>query len=144
MTTNSEEIRVLVVDDDAVLRRSLERVLEEKDLIVETASCAAEANVFLNKSQFDVVLCDYNMPGQNGLEFLSDLPKHHPDVIRMVLSGQVSGFEVAEKWAYDIGVYDIFSKPFDAEKIACRIRLAIFKRENSKMDALAKREENEY
>ena len=118
-------IRVLLVDDETALLRSLERVLLEHDLQVETATCAAEAAAFLNHYPFDVVVCDQNMPGQSGLELLTELRNKHPELVMMILSGQVKGIPVAEDWAKEIGVAEVFSKPCDGNVIAEKIKSAM-------------------
>ena len=112
---------VLLVDDDTVLLKSLSRSLESMGLDVETCSCIAEARILLRKLEFDCILCDHNMPGGNGLDFLEEVSKTHPDTDRFMLSGMVAGLDVAENWARDIGVKRIFSKPFDAEQIAVEL-----------------------
>ena len=118
MITNK---RVLLVDDDTTLLKSLSRTLESMGLDVETCSCIAEARILLRKLEFDCILCDHNMPGGNGLDFLEEASKSHPNTDRYMLSGMVAGLEVAEKWARDIGVKKIFSKPFNAEQIAAEL-----------------------
>ncbi len=122
-------IRVLLVDDDAALLRSTQRSLTEHDMEVETASCAAEARVFLKHFSFDVILCDYSMPGKTGLEFLDEIKSNYPDSIRMILSGKIGGLEIGEKWAEEIGVSRVFSKPCDIEDIAFEIKKAVEHRE---------------
>ena len=111
-------IQVLLVDDDTMLLRSLSRVLSERGFEVDTAICAAEARAILKHRPFDVVVCDQNMPGQSGLELLTELKQDHPDLIAMLLSGQVSGVPVAQDWAKEIGVSRVFSKPCDGNDIA--------------------------
>ncbi len=127
-------IRVLLVDDETALLRSLERVLLEHDLQVETATCAAEAAVFLNRYAFDVVVCDQNMPGQSGLELLTELRNKHPNLIMMILSGQIKGIPVAEHWAQEIGVAEVFSKPCDGNVIAERILSVMRSRQIAKSE----------
>jgi len=114
-------IRVLLVDDDPIVLRSLTRVMHEFDLNVETAMCAAEARAILKHHDFDVVVSDHQMPGQTGLEFLADLKASKPDQIVMMLSGHICGVNVAEDWAKEIGVQAVFSKPFDADQISAEI-----------------------
>ena len=125
MNQQQNPIRVLLVDDETALLRSLSRVLCEHEMNVETASCAAEAAAFLKNYQFDVVVCDQNMPGKSGLEFLSDIAKKKPDLITMMLSGQITGVSIAEDWASEIGVREVFAKPFDGNVIASKIKSAV-------------------
>ena len=124
-------INVLLVDDDTRLLQSLSRVLGDYDFQVETAICAAEARALLKHFTFDVVICDQSMPGQTGLEMLADLKNENPDLISMLLSGQISDVPVAHDWANEIGVSRVFSKPCDGNDIARAILDCIEKRKVS-------------
>jgi DNA-binding NtrC family response regulator len=118
-------IRVLLVDDEPAILRSLGRVLTEHGLSIETSICAAEADAILNHYEFDVVVCDHNMPGRTGLEFLAETKEKRPELVTMMLSGQISGISVAEDWASEIGVHTVFAKPFDATAIAEKVKSAV-------------------
>ena len=115
---NPNPIRILLVDDDAAMLRSLTRSLSEYDYQVEATSCSAEAKAFLNRYPVDVVICDYQMPGQTGLELLTELRQDHPDLTTFMLTGKVAGLPVAEDWAKNIGVHEVFSKPCQPGLIA--------------------------
>ncbi|MFT5299705.1 MAG: DNA-binding NtrC family response regulator [Mariniblastus sp.] len=120
-----DSINVLLVDDDSVLLRSLSRALSDLGLSIETSTCAAEAKAFLNHYPIEVVVCDQNMPGKSGLEFLEELSQEKPNLIMMLLSGNINGLAMAEGWANEIGVTKIFNKPCDATIIAASIREAV-------------------
>ena len=122
---SKEPIRILLVDDDSALLRSLVRVFNEYEFEVETSTCAAEASVLLNRNDYEVLVCDQNMPGKTGLEFLSEVAERKPDLIAMMLSGQVAGIPVAEQWANEIGVVEVFNKPCDAGVVAESILSAV-------------------
>ncbi len=116
---------ILLIDDDAAILRSLKRSLLECGLSVETATCAAEARAVLHRYDIDAVVCDHQMPGQTGLEFLADLKQQQPDLIMFVLSGRVAGFDMAEKWGAEIGVRQIFSKPCDVNELSAALTTAL-------------------
>lgn len=119
MSKSSEEpTRVLLVDDEPAILRSLSREFLEHGFAVETTGCVAEAKVMLHRAKIDAIVCDHRMPGQTGLEFLTDLRKRNPDIIAILLSGQIEGLAVAESWASEIGLHATFAKPFDACEIA--------------------------
>lgn len=119
--TAQNTVTVLLVDDDPIVLRSLARVMVEFELEVDTALCAAEARVLLKQRDYNVIVCDHNMPGQTGLEFLTELKKRKPEQIVMMLSGQICGVNVAEDWAKEIGVHKVLEKPFDADRISAEI-----------------------
>ena len=121
-SNSSNPIRVLLVDDEVAILNSLQRELGEYELDVDTASSATEAEAILSQQEIDVIVCDYKMPGRTGLELLSDVKMRNPDMITIVLSGQVCGISVAEDWAKEIGVHAMFAKPIDASLLADRIQ----------------------
>ena len=117
--------RVLLIDDDEALLRSLSRPLIDHGFDVVTALCAAEARMRLSHSSFDVVICDYYMPGLGGLEFLQELLTQDPELLTFLLSGWVAGVRVAEDWAREIGVCRVFAKPCDYAEIISTIEQAM-------------------
>jgi response regulator RpfG family c-di-GMP phosphodiesterase len=78
--------RVLIVDDEPEIARSLRRVLREIYEVHLVAS-ADEAMAKLDEVQPDVVISDFHMPEMNGAELLSDVHRRLPNSIRLLLSG---------------------------------------------------------
>ena len=81
-------MRVLLVDDHAVVRRGLREILEGEFTGAKfgEAGDAAEAHKALRDHDWDVVVLDITMPGRNGLDVLKDLKSTHPDLPALVLS----------------------------------------------------------
>ncbi len=122
---DEESPRVLCVDDDVKILRSLQRTLTAHGLDVVCSSCTAEANAILKRVDIQVIVCDQQMPGQSGLDFLTEILQQKPDLIAFMLSGRVAGLVMAEQWANEIGVRRIFSKPCDANELAKAIISAL-------------------
>ena len=78
---------VLLVDDDAATRLSLQALLEE-EFTIGTASNVQEALDFLGKNPVDVVVTDYDMPGGSGVDLLHKLKDCSPLSIGILLTGQ--------------------------------------------------------
>jgi DNA-binding NtrC family response regulator len=78
--------RVLIVDDEPEIARSLRRVLKEIYEVCLVAS-AEEAMAKLDELRPDVVISDFRMPEINGAELLSDVQRRLPNSIRLLLSG---------------------------------------------------------
>ena len=72
------EPRVLVVDDDAVVGKSFDRVLSEKGFRVDVAMSGKEAFEKFDGKDFDLVFTDLRMPGQDGLEFAKRIREMNP------------------------------------------------------------------
>ncbi len=115
---------VLLVDDDAQLLRGLERNLADKNYDVLTAVSAAEAMAVLKQHEVHAVICDNQMPGTSGTQFLSIVRRDHPNVVRVMLTGCISPTD-AWKVVNDIGVYRLFTKPCNALELAIAIRQGI-------------------
>ncbi len=82
--------KILLVDDDGRILRSLSRTLGEFGNEVTTTISVAEAWVALSQQDFDVVVSDYMMGGVTGLNFLNTMKTSYPGIIRILLSGKVS------------------------------------------------------
>jgi two-component system response regulator AtoC len=105
---------VLVVDDEALLRLSLcERLAEEGYDLLE-ASTAAEAMRHL-AAEPDLVLLDFQLPDGDGLTILSEIRKHSPDVVVIMMTGFSSIENAVETMKR--GAFHYVNKPFDLEEI---------------------------
>jgi len=82
------DIRVLLVDDEALVLSSLRRLLRRADFDVATATSGPEALDALEKAEFDVIVSDYKMPGMTGIEFLRAVAPRWPSVRRCMLTAQ--------------------------------------------------------
>jgi len=131
----NKTIRVLLIDDDPNLRRSLTRQFEEAGLDVETAISAAEAKVVLERNEFDAVLCDNHMVGTSGTNLLGFIRKNYPDIKRFMLSGDISSSQ-AFLVEHEIGVCGLFSKPCSSEKLVAAIEQAVESPESAASNAV--------
>ena len=102
---------VLVVDDEELYRRALERILSRMGLIVSVARDASEALAVVSGQSVDLVLCDVRMPGINGIELVRQLKDLEPDVPCIVITGYGSAEHSVE--ALRAGAFWYLEKPFD-------------------------------
>jgi DNA-binding NtrC family response regulator len=122
----SRKIRVMVVDDDAVLRKLLSDQVARMGFDSGTASSGEEALAALSKSDFDVVLLDIRMPGISGLDTLREIRKLEdaPEVIMLTADTSLgTGLE-----AMRLGAYDYLTKPATLDEIEAVVRKADEKR----------------
>jgi two-component system, NtrC family, nitrogen regulation response regulator NtrX len=126
---------ILVVDDEAEIRASLEEILREEGYGVASAADAEEAMVLLRDVPYDVVLLDIWLPGRDGLEVLAEMrkltPEIRPEVV--IISGHGT-IETAVK-ATKLGAYDFLEKPLSLERTLIVVKNA--------MEARRLRTENE-
>ena len=108
--------RILLVDDEELLLRSLERGLR-CDFDITTASSAAHAEALLTgRNHYDIVVTDLAMPGIGGMEFLERVAPNYPNTRFIILSGWVS--DEAREQADALGcVYSILSKPISVKQL---------------------------
>lgn len=85
--TKRETAAVLLVDDDALVRKALERVLQSNDYEVVVAANGKEALEILRTQKIAIILCDQKMPDINGIDVLKEAVSIQPDAIRMLLTG---------------------------------------------------------
>jgi CheY-like chemotaxis protein len=107
--------KVLVVDDDPVVRKSFDRVLSGKGYAVITAENGEEALQKLNSEQYDVVYTDIRMPGMSGLEVAEKVKARQPWTPVVIITGY--GNDAAEARAKAAGVANFLHKPLSPELI---------------------------
>ena len=114
-----ETQHILVIDDDERLRLLLRRFLEESGFRVTDVGSAGDARQLLESIAFDMMIVDIMMPGETGLEFLTDLRKDSqvPALFLTAMSEtehRITGLET--------GADDYMSKPFEPRELVLRIR----------------------
>jgi len=107
--------KVLVVDDDPVVRKSFDRVLSGKGYAVITAENGQEALNKLNEEKYDVVYTDIRMPGMSGLEVAEKIKARQPWTPVVIITGY--GNDAAEARAKAAGVANFLHKPLSPELI---------------------------
>ncbi len=107
--------KVLVVDDDAVVGKSFNRVLSKKGYIVTTAQNAHEALKQIREQAFDVVFTDIKMPGMDGVELAERVKASQPWTPVVIITGY--GTTENEVRAKAAGVSDFMRKPLSPEMI---------------------------
>jgi response regulator RpfG family c-di-GMP phosphodiesterase len=121
----SNQTRILCVDDERNVLRSLERIFLDDDYLILTAGSGEEGIELLNAApQVQVVISDYRMPGMNGVEFLKEVCKSHPDTIRIVLSGYADTAAVVA--AINEGkIYKFIPKPWNDDELRMTVAKAL-------------------
>ena len=115
--------KVLVVDDDKVLRESLEKALKINGFLVQTADNGEEAIKMVRANEFDLVVMDVNMPVMNGLDALEQIKGINNSIIVIILTA-FSNINDAVK-AVKNGAYNYLEKPIKHDNLAALIRRAL-------------------
>ena len=109
------KLQVLVIDDDAVVGRSFDRVLSDKGYEVSTALSGEQAMETLENHNFDVVFTDIKMPGMDGLEVTERIKAKCPWTPVVVITGY--GTQANEVRASVLGASGFVRKPLTPEMI---------------------------
>jgi two-component system, NtrC family, response regulator AtoC len=119
--------RVLVIDDDSSLRFTLEAVLSDAGLVVETCEGGAGGLAAFEARGADVVLTDLAMPDMDGMQVLERMRAADPSVPVLMLTAH--GSERVAVTAMKAGAFDYIPKPFDPDELILAVRRAIDWRE---------------
>jgi two-component system response regulator AtoC len=111
---------ILVVDDDADVRKSLSSILSKEGYSVETVENGKEAARVSEKSRFDMALIDIKLPDMEGTELLHRLKEKQPHMVKII----ITGFPTLENAMETVneGAAGYILKPFDVEKLLEMIR----------------------
>lgn len=115
--------RLLIVDDDAKLRRVLQILARKIGLDGVAAAGADEALASFRLERSDLIVTDLKMPGKDGIEFLRELRAIDREVPVVVLTGH--GTVATAVKAMQLGAVDYLQKPFDVDALEVVIRRAL-------------------
>jgi len=113
-------MKILVVDDDAIVIKSCKRILEAEGLEVSTVSSADEALEMIKKYEFDLLLIDVKMPRHDGMFLMREILKVIPDMPIVVMSGYPTPETVSD--VLKLGATQFIPKPFRPDELIKTIR----------------------
>jgi two-component system response regulator AtoC len=115
--------KILIIDDEAFITKSLGRHLDKEGCEVFTAESGEEGVEVFKSDSPDIVLLDLNMPGMGGIDTLKELRKLNNDTIVIIITAH-GDIETAVS-AIKLGAYDFVEKPFELDRITVVINKAI-------------------
>jgi signal transduction histidine kinase len=118
--TEHETVRVLVVDDEEMVRSIVTQLLSLNDHEVDRASSGSDALDQFEKRHYDIVFTDFGMPEMTGAELARRLREKNPDLPVILLTGYTDTEEAVD------AVDDILSKPFKLEELEATIQKYVF------------------
>jgi DNA-binding NtrC family response regulator len=115
--------KILIIEDDVNTLNGLAEILEEESYDISKAKSARQASIEFKKGAFDVVLMDYLLPDQDGLELSKTVLEIQPEIkiIMMTAFGTVKNAVNAMK----MGIYDYLTKPINLDELLIIIRRAL-------------------
>lgn len=115
--------KLLVVDDEHLIRWSLEQNLKKQGYEVVTAGSGEDALRLVREEQPDLVLLDIQLPGISGIDVLEKIKDHDDEIIVIMVTAN-SGLENAVN-AMRLGAYDYVSKPFNLDELSIVVKKAL-------------------
>ncbi|MGB8993549.1 MAG: response regulator [Desulfobaccales bacterium] len=113
MTEN--KLRILVLDDEPIVCKRLQPALEKLGFEVDTFTQSVEAMHQIQQTAYDIIITDLKMKEIDGMQFLEEAKKRHPQSEVIVITGFAT-META-KQSFQKGVFDFIAKPFKLSEI---------------------------
>lgn len=117
---------VLIIDDEAAIRESLETLLEFEGYRVESAETGEQGLIKVGEDPFDLVLLDFALPDRNGLEILADIRDRNPQMAVIMITAYGTVDNAVR--AMQNGATNFIQKPWDNEKLLADVRAAVARR----------------
>lgn len=118
--------RMMVIDDDQVIRKGLKRILEQAGYEIEDFASGHLAIEELQRQSFDLVITDLKMPGMSGLDVLKAINVLQPEVPIVLITGYATVETAVEAMKH--GAVDFIPKPFTPKDLVEKINLALEKK----------------
>ena len=129
--------RILIIDDEAAIRESLDTLLSLEGYAVESAVDGVQGLVRIDTRLYDLVLLDLALPGQNGLEVLAQIRERQPELPVIMITAYGTVANVVD--AMRAGAQNFVQKPWDNEKLLADIRASIARRQAEEENVQLKR-----
>lgn len=109
------KLKVLILDDEPIVCKRLKPSLEKLGFEVDTFTRSFEAMQAVEKAPYDIIVTDLKMEGMDGMRFLQEAKKLHPETEVIVITGFAT-METAKE-SFKKGVFDFIAKPFNLNEI---------------------------
>ena len=119
----TKEARILVVDDELPVCKSMANVLKGENYIVDTALSAEEALDKDSRNRYDVIITDLMMPGMSGMDLLRAINEKSPETMIIMVTGYPSIRSAVE--SVKLGAFDYLPKPFTPNELRSVVSRAL-------------------
>lgn len=110
-----KNMNILLIDDDEWIRDAMRIFFETEGCQIAAFETAEEAREMIQRQDYDIVICDYKLPGMDGLDFFKEVRQAKPDALTVLITAYKTADLVSE--AKKIGVHAFIAKPFNSETI---------------------------
>lgn len=127
-------MRLLIVEDDLKLLKSLKHIFEKNKYAVDTVSNGVDALTYAETEGYDGIVLDIMMPGLDGIEVLKRIRREGITTPVLFLTARTEIYQRVE--GLDVGADDYLSKPFSTLELLARVRAMLRRKENYTPDIL--------
>lgn len=110
------KLKILILDDEPIVCKRLKPSLEKQGFEVDAFTRSFEAMQAVKDTKYDIIITDLKMEGMDGMRFLQEAKKLHPDSEVIVITGFAT-METAKE-SFKKGVFDFIAKPFNLSEIS--------------------------
>jgi two-component system response regulator PilR (NtrC family) len=118
-------ISILIVDDEAIMRNLLQKILAREGYQLDTVADGASALEYLEKNTVDIVISDLKMPRMDGFELLKQIKNKYPSVGVIIMTAYGDTFTVKD--ALLLGADEYITKPFKSYEISLVVERAYWR-----------------
>ena len=112
---SAQKLKIMVLDDEPIVCKRLQPALEKLGFEVDTFTQSLEALHEIHETTYDIIITDLKMKGIDGMRFLQEAKKHHPETEVIVITGFATLDTAKESFQH--GVFDFIAKPFKLSEI---------------------------
>jgi len=128
--------KMLIIDDEEIVLKSCRKIFEAEGFEVVTTSNPQEGLKLVSEAAFDVILCDWMMPGFDGMDVVEEIDKRSPNSTVVMISGYPSVGRATE--AMKRGAMDYVAKPFRPEEIIEVVKKAVRRKVTEEKKAMGR------
>ena len=112
---SAQKLKIMVLDDEPIVCKRLQPALEKLGFEVDTFTQSLEALHEIQETTYDIIITDLKMRGIDGMRFLQEAKKQHPETEVIVITGFATLDTAKESFQH--GVFDFIAKPFKLSEI---------------------------
>jgi len=116
--------KVLIVDDEKLMRISLESQLKKEEYNVKSVDNALDGLKMVKSEEYDIVVTDLRLSGMSGMDFLKEIKKHNQEIIVVIMTAY--GTLESAVSAIKEGAYDYIAKPFSTDELIIKLQRALY------------------
>lgn len=126
----TEQVRILIIDDDETIRKSITTVLEQKGYVVDTAESGQVAVTKSETETYDLALIDIRLPDMDGVQLLTAMKETTPKMVKIIITGYPSLQNAME--AVNKGADGYIVKPVKMDELLTMIEKHLKKQQESR------------